>query len=113
MITNASRDEAAHEALKELKEMFPGEFCRIRTDVEFWPEGVLSKPEETATTVLIQIGFLRNVRKFDGATLNEAMNQVRNYNPYEDQLCAECNYSIDNTGLCVLDATHNALPQQT
>lgn len=32
-------------------------------------------------------------------------------NPYEDQLCIVCSYSIDSEGLCVMDSDHKQLSE--
>lgn len=99
----------AGECLTQLCEMYSDQFCRVMEFTEFFPVRD-DKPEETAYSTMIQIGFPRGAR-FEGHTLEEAMAQVPI--PYEDQTCGECRYgAIDYSGLCVIDAQHKAVVTQ-
>ena len=93
------------DALKELRAMFPGRLLRVLK----LSESFADKPGEIETSVMIQIGFAGDRLRFEGDSLIEAMEAVRNHNPYDGEVCAECDYgAIDNAGLCVIDDTHRA-----
>lgn len=96
----------ANQCLARLRDMYPDRFCRVMEFTEYFPD-----KNETAYSVTVQIGFVRDAQKFEGNTLEEAMAQVPV--PYEDQTCDECNYgAIDYSGLCVIDAQHKAVVTQ-
>lgn len=52
---------------------------------------------------------MSSVEVFQSSKQDEVMDQVRRYG-FADRTCAECKYgAVDNEGLCVIDATHEAV----
>jgi hypothetical protein len=71
------------DCLTQIKAMFPGRFCRIRTSLEFWPR----EPSETVGFVEIKVGFPKAVAEFTDETLSGAMARLREW--YGDRPLSE------------------------
>lgn len=67
------------QVLTELRAKFPGKAVRIRRELEFYPGDFDSGPEELSERAVIKIGYTDRDPKFEGPTLNAAMERARVY----------------------------------